>query len=138
MILKRIIVGSGHPDLTSGVSGVRVSYRPQESQPNCTRVQFGFFYFGVIFSIVHHCYILFSKVLNRYYIGSCEDLEERLSRHMSNHSGFTGKAKDWNVVYCEAFTTKAESQCRERQIKKWKSRKMIEKIIGHSGDLPVE
>ena len=43
-------------------------------------------------------YILYSKTLGRYYVGHCEaPLEERLRRHLSNHKGFTGKAKDWEV-----------------------------------------
>ncbi|WP_228376810.1 GIY-YIG nuclease family protein [Chryseobacterium formosense] len=42
-----------------------------------------------------YCYILYSKSLDKYYIGhSCEDLQERLRKHLSNHTGFTDKAKD--------------------------------------------
>ena len=50
------------------------------------------------------CYILYSKTLNRYYVGSCTaPLKERLRRHLANHKGFTGKTKDWEVVYTESF-----------------------------------
>lgn len=55
------------------------------------------------------CYILYSKTLDRYYIGHCEaPLEERLRRHLSNHKGFTGKAKDWEAVYTQGFDTQGE------------------------------
>ena len=40
-------------------------------------------------------YILFSETLNKYYIGSSEDVLKRLEKHLQNHKGFTGKAKDW-------------------------------------------
>jgi putative endonuclease len=46
-------------------------------------------------------YILYSQSLDRYYIGYCQNLQARLDRHLSNHKGFTAKAKDWIVVYTE-------------------------------------
>ena len=71
-----------------------------------------------------HCYILYSSDLNRYYIGSCgEDLAGRLDRHLMNHKGFTGRAKDWQIVYTEIFESKAVALHRERQIKKQLPRK---------------
>ncbi len=70
------------------------------------------------------CYILFSKSLNRYYIGhTCDNLPERIRKHNSNHKGFTGKANDWKIVLREAFASKKEAYHRERIIKSWKSRK---------------
>jgi len=75
-------------------------------------------------------YILYSNSLNQYYIGHTgEGLDERLLKHLSNHSGFTGKAKDWNVVYFEEFETKSLSYRRELEVKKWKSRIRVEKLI---------
>lgn len=80
------------------------------------------------------CYILYSQSLNRYYIGSCAaPLEERLRRHLSSHKGFTGKAKDWEVVYTESFGLKEEAQRREREIKGKKSKKYIEWLIENPG-----
>ena len=75
-------------------------------------------------------YILYSKNLNQYYVGhTSEGLDERLRKHLSNHSGFTGKAKDWIVVYFEEFETKSLAYRRELEVKKWKSRIRIEKLI---------
>ena len=76
-------------------------------------------------------YILYSQSLDRYYIGSTEDLAVRLKEHLWEHKGFTSKAKDWVVVYTEDYLTKSEAYARERKIKKWKSRVMIEKLIGN-------
>ena len=67
---------------------------------------------------------------NSYYIGHTGDqLEERLRKHNSNHKGYTGKTGDWKLVYSEDFHTKEEAYKREREIKSWKSRKLIEKLI---------
>ena len=76
-------------------------------------------------------YILFSEIKGKYYIGHTgEELTERLRKHNSNHHGFTGGIGDWMVVYSEEFHSKSEAYKRELEIKNWKSRKRIEKLIG--------
>ncbi|MBI1838595.1 MAG: GIY-YIG nuclease family protein [Flavobacteriia bacterium] len=67
--------------------------------------------------------------MNKYYIGSTADIEQRIKKHNTNHKGFTGGIGDWKIVFIEIFQTKSESTQREIQIKKWKSRSMIEKLI---------
>ena len=75
-------------------------------------------------------YILFSAQLDKFYIGNTgTSLESRLQKHMTDHSGFTAKAKDWVLVYSEEFENVEDAAKRERQIKKWKSRKMIEQVV---------
>ena len=76
-----------------------------------------------------YLYILFSEKINSYYVGVSSNVEERLSRHLSNHKGYTAKVKDWIIVYTESFETKTEALKREKQIKNWKSKAMIEKLI---------
>ncbi len=47
-------------------------------------------------------YILFSEKLNRFYIGSCKDLEFRIEQHFNKdfESSFTSKTDDWEVYFC--------------------------------------
>jgi putative endonuclease len=79
-------------------------------------------------------YILFSHSSNRYYVGfSGDDIHQRIRRHNTHHKGFTGKANDWTLVYSETFNQKQEAMNREKEIKCWKSRKMIEKLIAEAG-----
>jgi putative endonuclease len=81
--------------------------------------------------IVGIFYILYSASRNRYYIGhTADDIKERLRKHNSNHKGFTGKAADWEIVYKEIYDSKKEAFYREKEVKKWKSRKLLEKLIG--------
>jgi putative endonuclease len=76
-----------------------------------------------------HLYILFSPTKNKYYIGHTgDDLVERIRKHNSNHKGFTGGIGDWELKYSEEYVTKSEAMKREKEIKSWKSRKMIEKL----------
>jgi putative endonuclease len=78
-------------------------------------------------------YILFSECANKFYIGhTTESLGERLRKHNSNHAGFTGKFKDWKIVYSEDLVTKELAYKREREVKSWKSRRRIEKLIAGS------
>ena len=83
---------------------------------------------------MYQVYILYSEIKNRFYIGFTSDiLAERIRRHNSNHQGFTGKTGDWKLVYSEKFEAKEGAMKREKEIKMWKSRKMIEKLIGSAG-----
>jgi putative endonuclease len=74
--------------------------------------------------------------LDKFYIGHTSDLQDRLRKHNSNHKGFTGKVNDWEIVYTEIYATKEEAYFKERQIKKWKSRKRIEEMIAKSSEHP--
>lgn len=77
----------------------------------------------------HFVYILYSEYIDKFYIGESENHQERLKRHLRNHKGFTSRAKDWKIVHLEEYQDKSEALAREKQIKKWKSRKMIENLI---------
>ena len=75
-------------------------------------------------------YILLSRSLDRFYIGCTEmNPDDRLKKHLTNHAGFTAKAKDWTIVFREEFESIAEAKNRETQFKKWKSKTMIKKLI---------
>ncbi|AGA76811.1 GIY-YIG nuclease family protein [Echinicola vietnamensis] len=80
--------------------------------------------------MVYYFYILYSRELDKYYIGhtSCR-LEERLRRHNTNHSGFTGRANDWAISYHEIYLSKSAVKERESQVKSWKSRKKLLELI---------
>jgi putative endonuclease len=79
-----------------------------------------------------YSYILYSKQLDKYYIGSTRDLpEDRLRKHLSDHKGFTSKAKDWVIVFLEFHQDYSLSHKRELQIKSWKSKRMIETLVSN-------
>ena len=81
-----------------------------------------------------YMYILYSRSCCKYYIGhTCESIEERLRKHNSNHHGFTGTVSDWEIVYKEDYNSKSKAYAREREVKKWKSKKLIIKLIKGKG-----
>ncbi len=76
-------------------------------------------------------YILYSQKLDKYYTGyTCDVLEKRILKHNSNHKGFTGGKGDWVLVYQEEFEGQSLAMAREKEIKRKKSRKYIEWLIG--------
>jgi putative endonuclease len=78
-------------------------------------------------------YILFSPKANKFYVGhTTESTEERTRKHNSNHKGFTGRYQDWTLVYQETFPSKQLAYAREREVKSWKSRLRIQKLIDGS------
>jgi putative endonuclease len=78
---------------------------------------------------MYYTYIIYSKIINKYYVGSCQDVQERLKDHLNSRSKFTKITKDWELKYFEAFSLRSEAYQREMQIKKMKSRKYIESLI---------
>jgi putative endonuclease len=76
-----------------------------------------------------HVYILYSKKINKYYVGRSNNIEARLSSHELGMSPYTRTADDWILVYTEKYETRKAAIQREIEIKKKKSRKYIEYII---------
>jgi putative endonuclease len=63
-------------------------------------------------------------------VGSTSDLERRLEEHNRAKEKFTRTGVRWKLVYKEEFNELKEARQRERYIKKMKSRKSIEALIG--------
>ena len=73
-------------------------------------------------------YIIYSASLDRYYVGSTGNIEDRMFRHNNSGSKSTKSASDWVLVYSEDFETRSEAVQRELEIKGKKSRKFIERL----------
>jgi putative endonuclease len=74
-------------------------------------------------------YILYSKNIDRYYIGVTYSPELRLSRHLSKLSRFTKQTDDWQMLKTFEFNSRSEAMRYEKRIKKMKTNKYIEAII---------
>ncbi|MBI2639660.1 MAG: GIY-YIG nuclease family protein [Candidatus Sungbacteria bacterium] len=75
-----------------------------------------------------YTYILKSTRTGEYYIGYTGDLYQRLYEHNKNRVKATRGKGPWKVFNREKFLTEYEAIRRERQIKSWKSRRMIERL----------
>ncbi len=90
----------------------------------------------------YYLYIIQSESTGKFYIGHTRDVERRFQQH-NNHrypgSASTKRMKGpWTLVYTEEYATRSEAMTREKEIKLWKSRKAIERIItAQSGRVPT-
>ena len=56
-----------------------------------------------------HGYVLRSSRTGRRYVGSCEDLDERLRRHNLGHSKATRHGIPWTLIHSERFRSRSEA-----------------------------
>lgn len=64
-----------------------------------------------------------------YYIGSTNDIVARLKKHNAGEVFSTKNKLPIVLVFKEYYETRSQAQKKEYQIKKWKSKKMIERVI---------
>lgn len=77
-----------------------------------------------------YTYILKSLNNSSYYVGSCEDINARFNLHNTRQVKSTKRYVPWELMYKEEYKTLSEARKRETQIKSWKKRVAIEKLIG--------
>jgi putative endonuclease len=78
-----------------------------------------------------YIYILYSQLVDKYYVGHNSDITARIEQHLQNDSSkYTGKFKDWEIKSVFYVSEERGDAMRlEKFIKKQKSRKLIEQII---------
>ena len=64
-----------------------------------------------------------------YYIGSTNNLKQRLEYHQKGRVRSTKNKLPFSLCFSKEFRTRSEAQSFEYKIKKWKSRKAIERLI---------
>ncbi len=72
-------------------------------------------------------YVLYSKTLDRFYIGQTQDLNERLLLHADKQfeDSFTSRAIDWELFHTIICKSRVQAIQIEGHIKKMKSRKYL-------------
>ncbi len=74
-------------------------------------------------------YVLQSLQDFSFYVGQCNDLDKRMSKHTDGLSKYTASKRPWRLVYFELYGSRTEAIKRELLIKKMKSKKYIQKLI---------
>ncbi len=74
-------------------------------------------------------YILYSKSIDRYYVGYTNDLERRLTEHNRKKGKYTDAGIPWLLVYKEEYQVKKDAMEREKFIKNRKSKSFIIDLI---------
>ncbi len=79
--------------------------------------------------MVYYLYIIQSFIDDSYYIGTAQNLEERILRHDQGRSKYTKTKRPWKLVYCEEHPDRSSAMKREYAIKRRKSKQYIESLI---------
>ncbi len=76
-------------------------------------------------------YILYSKKLNKHYIGFTENLIQRLECHLNGTQTrkFTYKADDWELIFTIECESKNQGLSIEKHIKSMKSKTYIQNLL---------
>jgi putative endonuclease len=73
-------------------------------------------------------YVLRSEKTGRRYVGSCENLDDRLRRHNAGECNATRHGVPWILIHRESFLTRTEAVERERYYKTGRGRDELDRI----------
>jgi putative endonuclease len=73
---------------------------------------------------MYFVYILYSEKLNRYYVGSTNNITDRIKRHNAGQGGYTKKGIPWKLIQTFEFQTRSEAVRFEMKVKKKRNRKI--------------
>ena len=77
----------------------------------------------------YHVYILQSIKDKTYYVGSTNNLKDRIMRHNEGRVSYTKARRPWKLVYFEEHPNRSSAAKRETEIKGHKRRSFIEALI---------
>ncbi len=79
--------------------------------------------------MAYYVYILVSEKTGRYYVGSSEDVHNRLELHNAGKVQATRYLRPLRIAYTEEFESRLIARRRELQLKRWKSRRVLDELI---------
>jgi putative endonuclease len=82
--------------------------------------------------VSYKVYILKNQKVERYYIGSTENLKKRIEFHNSSSARWTKRYQPWVLMHFEEYVSRSEAVRRERFLKSLKSIKRFLKSTEQS------
>ena len=79
--------------------------------------------------MAYFLYIIQSEIDDSFYIGTTQNLDDRISRHNQGRSKYTKQKRPWNLVYTEEHPDRSSTMKKEYALKRRKSREYIESLI---------
>ena len=78
---------------------------------------------------MYTAYILQSSRNGKYYIGSTDNINNRIVKHNKGYSRYTKGKGPFKLIYREDFLTRSEAKKREYHLKSLKNRTAIDNLI---------
>jgi len=76
-------------------------------------------------------YVLYSKKLDRLYVGQTQDLKKRLAEHLQGDSFYTRRSDDWELIFREEFPSRGQAMIREKELKTGVGREFLRRLLAH-------
>jgi len=76
----------------------------------------------------HFVYIIYAEKFDKYYKGYTTNPENRLKQHNNKESRYTAYFTPWILMYLQKFDTKKEALIREKALKKFSKKSLINLI----------
>ena len=75
----------------------------------------------------HFVYVIYSRSIDKFYIGETEDIDTRLYQHNSGffQNTFTSRANDWTLHWHLACNDRSQARKIETHLKQMKNRKYL-------------
>ena len=72
-----------------------------------------------------YVYLLLSKKINKWYIGSTKDLQKRILTHNAGKNKSTKYGIPWKLIYYEVGLNKDDARAREKYLKSGVGRRFL-------------
>ena len=73
-------------------------------------------------------YIIFSDTINKFYVGSTQDLNQRIYQHNTKKGKFTDKGIPWKLIHAIEVLDRSTAVQLEKKIKKRGARRFLNDI----------
>lgn len=83
----------------------------------------------VIYKYMFYVYIIYSKKINKYYVGYSSNLKERIRKHNCGSSKYTSKGTPWKLIYYEVFLSNIDARKEEKFLKSGKGRERLKFLL---------
>ena len=77
---------------------------------------------------MYFVYILYSRSLNKFYVGQTNNLNDRLIRHNMAREKFTKNGIPWDLIHNMEVESRSEALILERKIKKRGAKRFLEDL----------
>ncbi len=72
-----------------------------------------------------YVYVLKSKNIGKWYIGSTNNLKKRILKHNSGKNKSTKHGVPWKIIYCEVSLNQKDTRAREKYLKSGTGRRYL-------------
>jgi len=76
--------------------------------------------------MAYYLYIIQSEIDDSFYIGTTQNLDDRILRHNQGRSRYTKTKRPWKIVYYEEHPNRSSAMKKEYALKRRKSKEYLE------------